>query len=426
MPAGCFLYYNECSLRGRRTGAARIGKDGIFMNFREMAEQNEQWIIEQRRFFHQYPELSFEEHNTTKEIGKRLEEMGLKPHCYEDYPGLWVMIEGGKAEAGAKTVALRADIDALPVEEHTGLEFCSRNPGVMHACGHDCHIAMLLGGVKMLLEKREELRGNVKVIFQAAEETCYGARYYIEHGFLDDVDAIYGAHIWGDFDAPYMSFGAGPRMASADNFTIEVEGISAHGSAPHQGVDAILAAAHIITEVQSIVSRMNDPLNPLVVTIGEIHGGQRFNIIANKVVMEGTTRTHSAEMRGKTEGLLRNIVEHVAESFGAKATLKFDYYPGPVVNSHEDLNRIAEGAAVKMYGEGCLKHLEKMMGSEDFAMYMEKVPGVFGFIGSRNEKLGYTAKNHNDHYTVDESVLKMGAAMYAQFAYDYLEEKAEV
>ena len=395
------------------------------MNFREEAEKNEQWIIEQRRFFHQCPELSEKEVNTTKEIGKRLEEMGLEPHYYDGYTGLTADIKGGKAGAGTKTVALRADIDALPVEEHTGLEFCSRNDGVMHACGHDCHISMLLGGVKMLMDHRDELKGNVRILFQPAEEVAMGAKYMIKHGALDGVDAIYGAHIWGGFEAPYLNFESGPRMASADNFTIEVEGVSAHGSAPHQGVDAILAAAHIITEVQAIVSRMNDPLNPLVVTIGEIHGGQRFNIIANKVVMEGTTRTHSAEMRRKTEGLLRNIVEHVAESFGAKATLKFDYYPGPVINDHEDLNRIANAAAVKMYGEDCLKSLPKMMGSEDFAMYMEKVPGIFGFIGSRNEKLGYTAKNHNDHYTVDESVLKRGAAMYAQFAYDYLEEKAE-
>lgn len=395
------------------------------MNFKELAEQNEQWVIDQRRFFHQCPELSFEEKNTTKEIGKRLEEMGLVPHYYEDYYGLWTMIEGGQSGEGTKTIALRADIDALPVEEHTGLDFCSKNPGKMHACGHDCHIAMLLGGIKLLLEKKDELKGNVKIIFQAAEESCYGARYYVEHGFLDDVDAIYGTHIWGDFDAPYMNFEAGPRMASADNFTIEVEGVSAHGSAPHQGVDAILVAAYILTEIQAIVSRINDPLNPLVVTVGEIHGGQRFNIIANKVVMEGTTRTHSAEMRMKTEGLLRGIVEHVAESFGAKATLKFDYYPGPVNNSHEDLNRIANDAAVKLYGPDCLKSLPKMMGSEDFAMFMEKVPGIFGFIGSRNEKLGYTAKNHNDHYTVDESVLKRGAAMYAQFAYDYLEETSK-
>ena len=394
------------------------------MNFKEMSEQHEQWVIDQRRFFHQHPELSFEEHETTREIGKRLEEMGLEPHYYEDYPGLWTMIKGGKAAEGAKTIALRADIDALPVEEKTGLDFCSLNPGKMHACGHDCHIAMLLGGIKLLLEKKEELKGNVKIIFQAAEESCYGAKYYVEHGFLDDVDAIYGSHIWGDLDAPLMNFASGPRMASCDNFKITVEGISAHGSAPHQGVDAILAAAHIITELQAIVSRMNDPLNPLVCTIGEIHGGQRFNIIANKVVMEGTTRTHSPEMRGKVEGLLRRIVENAADSMGAKAELDFNSYPAPVINDQEDLNKIANDAVVKLYGEEGLGDLTKMMGSEDFAYFMEKVPGIFGFIGSRNEALGCTAKNHNDHYTVDESVLKRGAAMYAQFAYDYLEAKS--
>lgn len=392
------------------------------MNFKDSAEKIEPWIIEKRRFFHQYPELSFQEINTTKEIGACLEELGITPHYYEDYQGLWAVIQGGQKGNEFKTVALRADIDALPVEEHTGLSFSSKIPNVMHACGHDCHIAMLLGGIKLLQEKRDSLSGNVKIIFQAAEESCYGAKYYVEHGFLDDVDAIYGSHIWGDFDAPYMSFESGPRMASCDNFQIRVEGVSAHGSAPHQGIDAILAAAHIITELQAIVSRMNDPLNPLVCTIGEIHGGQRFNIIANQVIMEGTARTHSPEMRGKVEGLLRRIVEHTAASFGAKGTLKFDCYPAPVINSHEALNQIANEAAVKLYGADCLKSLPKMMGSEDFAYFMEKVPGIFGFIGSRNESLGYTAKNHNDCYTVDESVLKRGAAMYAQFAYDYLEK----
>lgn len=395
------------------------------INFKEAAEQNESWIIDKRRYFHQYPELSFNETETTKTIGKYLEEMGVEPHYYDDYPGLWAVIKGGKASAGTKTVALRADIDALPVEEHTGLEFCSKNPNVMHACGHDCHIAMLLGGIKLLLKKREELSGDVKIIFQAAEESCHGSEYYVKHGFLDGVDAIYGAHIWGDFDAPCMSFESGPRMASCDNFEIEVEGLSSHGSAPHQGTDAILAAAYIITELQAVVSRMNDPLNPLVCTIGEIHGGQRFNIIANKVVMEGTVRSHSPEMRGRVEGMLRNIAEHVAESLGAKATLNYHYFLAPVINDHEDLNRIASAAAVKMYGQESLRSLNRMMGSEDFSTFMEEVPGIFGFIGSRNEALGCTAKNHNDHYTVDESVLKRGAAMYAQFAYDYLEETSK-
>ena len=236
------------------------------------------------------------------------------------------------------------------------------------------------------MAQKEQLKGNVKIIFQAAEESCHGAQYYVEHGFLDDVNAIYGVHIWGDLDAPYMNFESGPRMASCDNFRIEVEGISAHGSTPH-----------IITEIQTVVSRMNDPLNPLVITVGTINGGQRFNILADKVVMEGTTRTHSPKMRQKTEPLLRRIIENTADSMGAKATLTFEYFPAPIINDHEDLVRIARNAATKMYGTDSLKPFPKMMISEDFAYYMEKVPGVFG----------------------------RGAAMYAQFAYDFLEETSE-
>ena len=395
------------------------------MNFREEAEKYEQWIIEQRRFFHQCPELSQEEFNTTKEIGKRLEEMGLEPHYYEGYPGLTADIKGGKAGAGTKTVALRADIDALPVEEHTGLEFCSRNNGVMHACGHDCHISMLLGGVKMLLDHRDELKGSVRILFQPAEEVAMGAKYMIQHGALDGVDAVYGAHIWGGFEAPYLNFETGPRMASCDKFTVEIEGLSAHGSAPHAGVDALTTAMHIVSEAQEIVSRYNDPLNPLVVTFGTINGGQRWNIIPNRVVREGTVRTLSAEMRKRAEELLRSIVEHVTAIHGAKGTVTVEYLTSPVINNHEDLNKIAENAAVKMYGEGCLKHLDSMMGSEDFAFFMDEVPGIYGFLGSYDPKLGYTASNHNDCYTVDESLLKRGAAMYAQFAADYLEAKAE-
>ena len=395
------------------------------MNFREEAEKNEQWIVEQRRFFHQCPELSEKEVNTTKEIGKRLEEMGLTPHYYDGYTGLTADIKGGKAGAGTKTVALRADIDGLPVEEHTGLSFCSRNDGVMHACGHDCHISMLLGGVKMLMDHRDELQGTVRILFQPAEEVAMGAKYMIEHGALEGVDAIYGAHIWGGFEAPYLNFESGPRMASCDEFRIEVNGLSAHGSAPHAGVDALTTAVHIVSEAQEIVSRYNDPLNPLVVTFGTINGGQRFNIIPNKVVMTGTVRTLSAEMRKKTEELLRSIVEHVTAIHGATGTLEMQYLTGVVVNDDEDLNPIAEKAAVKLYGEGCLKHLEKMMGSEDFSFFMDEVPGVYGFLGSYDPEKGYTASNHNDCYTVDEELLKRGAAMYAQFAFDYLEAKAE-
>ena len=392
------------------------------MDIRALAEKYEGYIIEQRRWFHAHPELSWEEFGTTDHIQEELEKMGLEVHRFDGRPGCTAMIYGGKAAPGAKTVGLRADIDALPVEEKTGLPFASENPGVMHACGHDNHMAMLLGAAKILCEVKDELEGNVKLLFQAAEETCFGAEYYVQQGVLDGVDAIYGQHIWAGLEAPYLNVQPGVRMASCDNFTITVEGSSTHGSTPHLGTDAIVAAASIIMNIQTIVSRNNDPLNALVVTIGEIHGGQRFNILANKVVMEGTCRTHSREMRGKIEPLLRRICEDTAAAFGAKAELKYDAFPSPVINDHDDLNRIAHDAAVKLYGEEGLKEMPRVMGSEDFAYFMDVVPGIFGFLGSRDAE--HQASNHNDCYDVPEDVLKRGAAMSAQFAADYLNAKA--
>lgn len=391
------------------------------MGFRESAEEKEAYIIEQRRYFHRHPELSFEEKETTAEIGRQLLNMGIEPHYFEDYNGVWALIEGGKSGPGSKTVALRADIDALPVEEKTGLPFASQNPGIMHACGHDCHIAMLLGGARLLQEQRQELHGNVKLLFQAAEESCHGAEYYVQNGFLDDVDAIYGSHVSGEVDAPYINVEAGARMASCDNFTITVRGQSAHGSAPHQGVDAIVAAAAMILQIQSLVSRKNDPLNPLVVTIGEIEGGQRFNIIANEVIMKGTVRTHSREVRGQVEGWIRQVIQGVAQAHGAEAVLDYEYYPAPLIND-ERLAEIARRAVKELYGEETLGERRRTMGSEDFAYFLDRVPGVYAFIGTRNEEKNLTAKNHNDHFDVDESMLKKGAALYAQFALDYLNE----
>ena len=392
------------------------------MDIRALAEQYESYIIEQRRWFHAHPELSWEEFGTTDHIQQELEKMGLEVHRFDGRPGCTAMIYGGKAAPGAKTVALRADIDALPVEEKTGLPFTSQNPGVMHACGHDNHMAMLLGAARILCELKDELAGNVKLLFQAAEETCFGAEYYVQQGVLDGVDAIYGQHIWAGLEAPYLNVQPGVRMASCDNFTITVEGSSTHGSTPHLGTDAIVAAASIIMNIQTIVSRNNDPLNALVVTIGEIHGGQRFNILANKVVMEGTCRTHSREMRGKIEPLLRRVCEDTAVAFGARAELKYDAFPSPVINDHDDLNQIAHDAAVKLYGEEGIKEMPRVMGSEDFAYFMDVVPGIFGFLGSRDAE--HQASNHNDCYDVPEEVLKRGAAMHAQFAADYLSAKA--
>lgn len=391
------------------------------MHIKNLAEKYSDYIIERRRFFHSIPELSFEEVKTTEEIKQNLESMGIEVQTFPDYNGLVGTIRG--AHPG-KTVMLRADIDALPVEEHTNLNFASTN-GKMHACGHDAHISMLLGASKILSDMKDEIKGTVKLLFQSAEESCYGAKYYVENGVLDGVDAIFGMHIWGTLDAPYFNLESGNRMASVDNFKITVNGVTSHGSAPHLGKDAVIAASSIIMNIQTIVSRINNPLNPLVVSIGTIKGGKRFNIIANNVEMEGTIRTHSREVRAEIEGALRNIVENTAKALGCSAQLDYTYYAAPVINEHEDINNIVRNAAVKLYGEESLTPMPKLMGSEDFSYLTEKVPGFYGFIGTRNAENGYIYTNHNDKFTVDESVLHRGAALYAQFAYDFLEEKSK-
>lgn len=393
------------------------------MTIKELAEKYNNYIIEKRRYFHQYPELSWKEENTTSVIESELKSMGIETERFMAKTGVTGMIYGGKP---GNTVVLRADIDALPIEEHVDVPFASSNVGIMHACGHDCHIAMLLGAAKILKEKSEELHGNVKLLFQAAEETSHGAEYYVNQGVLDGVDAIFGMHIWGTLEAPKISVEPGDRMASCDNFKIVVKGKACHGSAPDLGNDAIIAAASIIMNLQTFVSRKNSPLNPLVISIGTIHGGNLFNIIADRVEMEGTVRTFSREIREKIESTMRNIIEETAKALDTKASLEYWYYPGPVINENEDLNIIAENAAEKLYGKEGLAHLEKMTGSEDFTYYMEKVPGIYAYIGNKNPEIGAVYPNHSDKFFVDESVLHRGAALYAQFAYDYLEETSEI
>ena len=390
------------------------------MNVRELAEKYESYIIERRRYYHTCPELSGQEVETAKSLKADLEAMGVEVEMCKNCNGLVGTIRGGKP---GKTVARRADIDALSVVEETGLPFASKNEGAMHACGHDNHMAMLLGGAKILTEIKDQMPGTVKLLFQPAEEVATGAKSMIAEGVLEGVDAIYGAHIWGDFDAPLFDASAGNRMACCDGFTIEVEGVSTHGSSPHLGTDGIVAAAAIIQELQSYVSRNNNPLNPCVVTVGTINGGQRFNIIANKVVLEGTVRTFSRETLATIQGDMQRIVSNTAAAFGATANVtKYSHMTPPLINDNEELNKIAQDAVVKLYGEDALGHLPTMMGSEDYAFFMEKVPGIYCFLGSRDAEHHYI--NHHEKYDVPEDVLKRGAAMYAQFAFDFLEANA--
>ena len=389
------------------------------MDIKEKAENIKDYIIEMRRHFHQNPELSLEEFETTKKILNELEKMGIEVSTFKD--GLTGCVGTIKGAKEGKTLLLRADIDALSVHEKTNLEFASRVDGKMHACGHDCHAAMLLGVAKILSEMKDKFSGNIKLFFQAAEEIGLGAKLSIEQGIMDNVDACYGVHVTPRFESPKINMQYGERMAATDVFKLTVEGISSHGSSPHLGHDAIVASAAIITALQTIVSRINNPLKPAVVTIGTIKGGQRFNIIANEVIMEGNVRTFDEIFRKEIETHIREIAESVAKAHSCTAKLEYRYGTGVVLNKDKNLVDIAQNAVKKLYGEDSLVEMEKITGGEDFSLLMEKAPGIFGYIGTRNPKVPGSEKiNHHECFTVDEDALIRGTAVAVQFALDYL------
>lgn len=389
------------------------------MDIKEKAENIKDYIIEMRRHFHQNPELSLEEFETTKKIVNELEKMGIEVSTFKD--GLTGCVGTIKGAKEGKTLLLRADIDALSVHEKTNLEFASRVDGKMHACGHDCHAAMLLGVAKILSEMKDKFSGNIKLFFQAAEEIGLGAKLSIEQGIMDNVDACYGVHVTPRFESPKINMQYGERMAATDVFKLTVEGTSSHGSSPHLGHDAIVASAAIITALQTIVSRINNPLKPAVVTIGTIKGGQRFNIIANEVIMEGNVRTFDEIFRKEIETHIREIAESVAKAHSCTAKLEYRYGTGVVLNKDKNLVDIAQNAVKKLYGEDSLVEMEKITGGEDFSLLMEKAPGIFGYIGTRNPKVPGSEKiNHHECFTVDEDALIRGTAVAVQFALDYL------
>ena len=389
------------------------------MDIKEKAENIKDYIIEMRRHFHQNPELSLEEFETTKKIVNELEKMGIEVSTFKD--GLTGCVGTIKGAKEGKTLLLRADIDALSVHEKTNLEFASRVDGKMHACGHDCHAAMLLGVAKILSEMKDKFSGNIKLFFQAAEEIGLGAKLSIEQGVMDNVDACYGVHVTPRFESPKINMQYGERMAATDVFKLTVEGTSSHGSSPHLGHDAIVASAAIITALQTIVSRINNPLKPAVVTIGTIKGGQRFNIIANEVIMEGNVRTFDEIFRKEIETHIREIAESVAKAHSCTAKLEYRYGTGVVLNKDNNLVDIAQNAVKKLYGEDSLVEMEKITGGEDFSLLMEKAPGIFGYIGTRNPKVPGSEKiNHHECFTVDEDALIRGTAVAVQFALDYL------
>ena len=391
------------------------------MDIKTLAKEQESYIIECRRWLHTHPELSTQEVETTKFITRQLDETGIPYQTYDGITGCVATIQGGQP---GKTVMLRADIDALPIQENPGKSYCSVNPGVMHACGHDCHTAMLLGAARILWAHREELKGTVKLIFQMAEEIGRKSEEYVKRGALEGVDAIFGMHVWSSLDKGKANFEAGPRMACSDRFTIQIHGKAAHGSAPHQGHDAILAAAAAVMALQSLPSRVVNPLDSLVVSVGMMNGGTKENILCDHVELVGTVRAFDREFRNSMPQRTQELVTSVVQGYGCTADCDYYFGPSPLINDHDDLNRLAQNAARKIMGDNCLASLKKMMGAEDFSVYMEHIPGVYGNLGFRDPNGGTEYIHHHPAFDVDESVLWNGTGIYVQFAVDYLEENA--
>ena len=360
-------------------------------------------LIAIRRDLHQHPETAFNEHRTARVIADHLRSLGLQPR-FVATTGVVAEIEG--AESGP-LVALRAETDALPIQEQIGVGFASSYTGVMHACGHDMHVAILLGAAEILSQSRRELRGRVRLIFQPAEETTEGARALVEAGVIDGVEAIFGLHNHPGLPAGKVAFREGSLMAASDRLRIKVLGKGGHAAQPHLTIDPVVAAAGILTGMQTLVSRVVDPLEPLVVSIGHLTAGSTFNVIPDTALMEGTVRYFNPELRRVLPRQLKGLVSGIAEGYRCSAEVEYQHMVPPVHNDTR-LNELALGCAIDLLGEENTLPAERSLGAEDFAVYQECVPGCFFWLGS-----GGPYGWHHPAFTVDESAIEVGARLLA-------------
>lgn len=397
-------------------------------------------MVEWRRDIHQHPELSGQEERTAKLVADHLRRLGMEVQTGVGGTGVVGVLRGGHP---GKTVALRADMDALPVAEKTGLPFASKakaqymgkEVSVMHACGHDAHVAMLMGAAEALAGMRAKLPGTVKFIFQPAEEGApveadahghvpsFGAKAMVEAGVLKDVQAIYGLHITANLPSGMVGYRSGPLMAGSDSLSIQVEGRGGHGSSPWNAVDPIVAASQVVLGLQTVVSRqLNISLEPAVLTIGSIQGGTRYNIIPDNVEMQGTLRTFDEDMRQEAHKRITATAEQIAASSGAKAKVRFGPVAYPVTTNPAALTE-ASLPALKLAMGGKAMVIPKVSGSEDFSEFQKVVPGFFYFLGAppAGQDFAKAPSNHSPLFDIDEKQLPTGARSLAALAVDYLQ-----
>ena len=381
------------------------------------------WMRDIRRHLHQYPELAFAEFGTARFIAEQLGNLGISFREHVGRTGIVATL--GNNKLNAPCVALRADMDALPITEQTGLPFASKNPGVMHACGHDGHVAMLLGAAALLKEKEAELPGRVVLIFQPAEEGDGGAQGMIAEGALDGVGAIFAGHIDRNYELGEIVVQPGLISAFTDEFTIEIRGPGGHAAKPHETADTILAAGQLITSIQGIVAREVHPCFPAVITVGTVHGGSAANVIASLVVLEGTIRTTSHETRAVCIASLQRMTQAMEQLHRVETSFTLvEGYP-PVVNDPVPV-RIATEVAAGIVGFEKVKGQPlPSLGGEDFSFFLQKIPGCLVRFGARHTKL-HDAPAHSPRFDFDEQILPTGAIFLAQTACNALEHMEEL
>ncbi|MCG6948973.1 MAG: amidohydrolase [Acidobacteria bacterium] len=368
------------------------------------------WMIEIRRDLHQHPELGLEEHRTSQKVQGILRELSIDFQAGLGGTGVLGVIRGG-GEGGI--VALRADLDALPIQDDKDVDYASKVPGKMHACGHDVHTTMLLGAARLLEQEKESFNGIVKLLFQPAEETVGGAKLMIEAGALENpkVEAIFGVHVDSSLDVGTIGLHYGQRNASSDDLEIVVHGKAAHAAYPSVGVDAIVAAAHIVTAMQSIVSRNVDARAAAVVTLGVIEGGNQTNIIADRVRLAGTVRCLDREVRASVLQRIEETARTVARAMGARAEVTITPSYDPVINDEQMVELVRENSRRLLGEESAVIFDRPLMGVEDFGFYLTEIPGAFYSLGVRNEAEGIVHPVHFGLFDVDENAMAIGVAL---------------
>ncbi|MGD8996962.1 MAG: M20 family metallopeptidase [Anaerolineae bacterium] len=382
------------------------------------AEALREKLVDWRRDFHRHPELAFQEHRSAGIIAQTLRELGYDVQTGVATTGVVGLLRGDRP---GPVVMARFDMDALPVLEANESDYVSRNQGLMHACGHDGHMAMGLGVATLLARHRDELSGTLKLVFQPGEEGGNGAEMMVMEGVLEDPrpDVVLVTHVWNDKPVGTVDVTPGAVMAAAERWICTVQGEGGHGALPHQAIDPIVVASHIVTSLQTVVSRSVSPLETAVVTVGSYHGGDAFNVIPDQVDLSGTIRTYDAQVRETVLRRVREIVEGTAAAHGASAELKIQHLTPAVVND-ADVTQVLRASAEAVVGPENVTSGERTMGSEDAAYFTQEVPGCYFLLGSANSDRGWDAPHHNPRFDFDEDVLPIGVAVMVEAILHYL------